>query len=202
LAQTYEAQVRFQTATRRGLLIDQYTTSYGLLLERLQGLTDAEYFWEPTPGCWSIRRRSQVPPACAVGQGDWVMEDQHPAPTPAPITTLAWRLCHLVSGQMMRCDYTFGTKSLIWNDIEFPGSADAALAFLERSHEAWYRGLDSLSEADLDIIGLSSFPQGLDPTLPFGAIFWWTNRELIHHGGEIALLRDLWLAHQANHRQP
>jgi hypothetical protein len=28
--------------------------------------------------------------------------------------------------------------------------------------------------------------------LPFIAIVWWTNRELIHHLAEIALLRDLW----------
>lgn len=29
---------------------------------------------------------------------------------------------------------------------------------------------------------------------PFGAIWWWTNRELIHHGAEIGVLRDLWAA--------
>lgn len=25
--------------------------------ERLDGLTDEEYFWEPAPGCWSVRQR-------------------------------------------------------------------------------------------------------------------------------------------------
>lgn len=27
------------------------------LRPRLAGLTDAEYFWEPVPGAWSVRRR-------------------------------------------------------------------------------------------------------------------------------------------------
>ena len=26
------------------------------LLDRLAGLGDGEYFWEPVPGCWSVRQ--------------------------------------------------------------------------------------------------------------------------------------------------
>src|ERR1700722_6517655 len=29
--------------------------SYERLVGRLEGLTDAEYFWEPVDGCWSLR---------------------------------------------------------------------------------------------------------------------------------------------------
>ena len=32
------------------------------------------------------------------------------------------------------------------------------------------------------------------PTLPFLDIAWWVNQETLHHGGEIALLRDLYRA--------
>jgi hypothetical protein len=45
--------------------------------------------------------------------------------------------------------------------------------------------------------GYGQFPFGLDPQLPFIGIVWWTNRELIHHLAEVALLRDLY---QANGR--
>ena len=48
----------------------------------------------------------------------------------------------------------------------------------------------------LDQIGYGQFPGGLDPKLPFICIVWWTNRELIHHLGEVGLLRDLWSAKQ------
>jgi hypothetical protein len=30
----------------------------------------------------------------------------------------------------------------------------------------------------------------MDPDRPFVDIVWWMNRELIHHGGDIAMVRD------------
>ncbi|HEX8684584.1 MAG TPA: DinB family protein [Ardenticatenaceae bacterium] len=180
------------TITRLSLLTDQYDTSYEALHARLQGLTDEEYFWEPVPGGWSIRRRNEARTPHVVGNGEWVMDYERAELDPAPVSTIAWRLCHVVYWQRMRCDYTFGSKSLKRDDLELPASAADALAWLEESHRAWRAGLASLNDADLDIVGLSSYPGGLDPTLPFGAILWWTNREIIHHAGEIGLLRDLW----------
>jgi len=55
--------------------------------ERLAGLTDEEYFWEPAPGCWSVRQR---------GDGRWAVDQAMPGPDPAPLTTIAWRLWHLI----------------------------------------------------------------------------------------------------------
>jgi hypothetical protein len=43
-------------------------------------------------------------------------------------------------------------------------------------------------------VGFGQFPSGLDPRLPFIAVLWWMNKELIHHSAEIALLRDLYRA--------
>ena len=31
------------------------------LRPRLDGLTDAEYFWEPVEGCWTLRRDRTAP---------------------------------------------------------------------------------------------------------------------------------------------
>lgn len=180
--------------TRRDLLLDQYETSYSMLVESLQGLGDDEYFWEPAANCWSLRRQREVRTARSFGQGEWRLEFDRPEPSPAPVTTIAWRLCHLVSTQMLRHDWTFGRKELTMDALTFPGSAAEALAWMEQSHQAWQAGLKGLAEANLDVVGLSSYPQGLDPQLPFGAILWWTNRELIHHGAELGLLRDLWAA--------
>lgn len=189
-------ELTFATS-RLGLLTDQYETSSTMLRERLNGLSDEEYFWEPVANCWSVRRRNEAKTSHVVGQGEWVFEQEPGDPQPAPFTTIAWRLCHIISGQMMRCDYTFGRKQLTENAIEFPGSADDALAFLERSHTAWVAGLHNLTDADLNVVGLSSYPDGLDTQIPFGPLLWWTNREIIHHGGELGLLRDLWQAQQA-----
>ena len=39
------------------------------LRPRLDGLSDAEYLWEPVAGCWSVRRRSDSTAPMAVGAG-------------------------------------------------------------------------------------------------------------------------------------
>src|SRR5260221_12786468 len=50
------------------------------LRPRLEGLTDQEYFWEPVPGCWSLRKRgTSTAPRAAGGRG---VPDDDPAPPP------------------------------------------------------------------------------------------------------------------------
>lgn len=54
---------------------------------RLEGLTDDEYFWEPAPGCWAVRKRDD---------GTWADDGALPPPDPEPFTTIAWRLWHVI----------------------------------------------------------------------------------------------------------
>jgi len=182
------------TPPRLAPILAQFEFERGRLLDRLVGLTDAEYLWEPVPGCWSIRPRAEVTANRSYGSGAWQLERAYPEPDPAPFTTFAWRLCHLANGLAMRADYTIGTKSLTFDTYEIPHTADAAIVALTAALDAWHQALTSATDADLDQIGHSSFPWGLDPTLPFLDITWWVNQELLHHGGEIALLRDLYRA--------
>jgi hypothetical protein len=67
------------------------------LRPRLVGLTDAEYFWEPVAGCWSIRPRGQSSAPLSVGAGDFVLDYGYPPPEPPPVTTIAWRLAHIIA---------------------------------------------------------------------------------------------------------
>ena len=69
---------------------------------RLEGLTDDEYFWEPRPG-WNLRLRGQRAAAndegyIQAGSGDYVIDFASPEPVPAPFTTIAWRIGHLLVG--------------------------------------------------------------------------------------------------------
>ncbi|HEY8597500.1 MAG TPA: hypothetical protein VIL85_03660, partial [Thermomicrobiales bacterium] len=57
---------------------------------------------------------------------------------------------------------------------------------------AWREALLSADDAALDRVGRSSYPSGSDPNEPFIETIWWENQELLHHGAEIALLRDLY----------
>jgi hypothetical protein len=65
---------------------------------RLDGMADEEYFWESVAGCWSVRLRCQATAPIAVGAGDYVTEYAYPEPDPPPVTTIAWRLAHLIVG--------------------------------------------------------------------------------------------------------
>ncbi|MEU2408614.1 DinB family protein, partial [Streptomyces rubiginosohelvolus] len=46
----------------------------------------------------------------------------------------------------------------------------------------------------LDTVGYSTYPNGSDAEDLFVDIVWWVNQEVLHHGAEIALLRDLYRA--------
>ena len=60
------------------------------LRPRFDGLTDAEYFWEPVVGAWTVRWS----PDDARVVSDVVI----PPPEPPPVTTIAWRLAHVTVG--------------------------------------------------------------------------------------------------------
>ncbi|WP_031009923.1 DinB family protein [Streptomyces sp. NRRL F-5727] len=158
-------------------------------------LTDAEYLWEPAPGCWSVRRFADGPgPAAALltGTGDWGRETApYPHPVPPPFTTLAWRLTHLSELLELRADHTNGTRSLTRDDYRSAGDAATATADFDRAAGAWREALLSVGDKELDTVGHCSYPHGGDAEEPFLEIVWWVNQELLHHGAEIALLRDL-----------
>ncbi|MER6099030.1 DinB family protein [Streptomyces sp. NPDC001728] len=158
-------------------------------------MTDAEYFWEPGPGCWSVRLHSEGPgPAAALltGVGAWGRETASPPhPVPPPFTTIAWRLSHLSEMLALRADHTTGTRSLTRDDYEISGDAATAVAAFDTAADAWRAALVSADDTALDTIGHSTYPHGSDAENPFLEIVWWMNQELLHHGAEIALLRDL-----------
>ncbi len=162
-------------------------------------LTDDEYLWEPVPGCWTIRPRAAGPGPGATelaGAGEWGRDYAYPAPEPPPFTTLAWRLGHLSELLARRADYTIGARALTRADYRYRGDAAGALAAFTAAADGWRAALTGADDAALDRVGHSSYPDGSDPDVPFIEIVWWLNQEVLHHGAEIALLRDLYRARQ------
>jgi len=74
------------------------------------------------------------------------------------------------------------------------GDAVAGLDGLAAAIAAWRAALLATDDNALDTIGHSSYPDGSDAEEPFLEIVWWVNQEVLHHGAEIALLRDLYRA--------
>ncbi|RAG83380.1 DinB family protein [Streptacidiphilus pinicola] len=193
-------------------LLDQYDFGCTRLVQRLGGplldsgnglevpvptLTDAEYRWEPAAGMWSVRRRADgvlgEGATVLVGAGEWGRDAAPVHPVPPPFTTLAWRLSHLAEMLALRADHTVGAHRLTRDDHVTPGDAVGALAAFEAAAQAWREALLAVpDEATLDRIGHSQYPNGSDPEDRFLDTVWWVNQEILHHGAEIALLRDLY----------
>lgn len=164
-------------------------------------ITDEEYFWEPVPGCWSVRRRSAGPGARATAlsgapDGEWGRDTApYPHPSPPPFTTIAWRLTHLAEMLTVGADHTpSGSRTLTRDDYRVSGDAATAVAAFEQGAAAWRQVLATADDTALDTVGYCSYPHGSHPEEPFVDIVWWVNQEVLHHGAEIALLRDLFRA--------
>jgi len=161
------------------------------LRPRLDGLSDDEYLWEPVPGCWSIRPRAQAASTMARGAGDYVIDWEYPEPQPPPVTTIAWRLGHIAIPVLgTRAANYFGGGGVNGATTDWSPAANDGLALLDHHYARWITGLKSLSLDDL--AGPTGAAEGPYASEPFAGLVLHINREVIHHGAEIALLRDLY----------
>ena len=107
------------------------------------------------------------------------------------MTTIAWRLAHVVVGVFgMRVARHFGGPAMDYEHFDHAGSADAALAQLDDTYNGWTEGVRALTAEQLERPcgepGFEDYPY-------VSALVLHINREAIHHGAEIALLRDLYI---------
>jgi hypothetical protein len=150
------------------------------LRPRLAGLSDDEYFWEPVSGCWTLHQQ---------GGG---IDFAYPAPQPEPFTTIAWRLAHVIVGVLaMRNHSHFGGPPADYQSWPYATDADTALAQLDDAYERWNTGVRTLSDDDLTRpCGPAEGPYA---DYALSELVLHINREVIHHGAEIACLRDLYI---------
>ncbi|MFD1211215.1 DinB family protein [Arthrobacter sp. GCM10027362] len=157
---------------------------------RLDGLTDEEYFWEPAEGCWNVRHRGTSHAPIAAGSGMFTIDFALPEPSPAPVTTIAWRLGHILVGVLgVRNAAYFGGPPVSYQEFDYPGAAGGALAVLDEYYGRWVQGVRSLRAEGLG--RACGAAEGPFAERPMAALVLHINRELIHHLAEVALLRDL-----------
>ncbi|MFC5140523.1 DinB family protein [Actinomycetospora rhizophila] len=169
------------------LLLDQVDFQWRGWRPRLDGLTDEQYLWEPAPGAWSVRPRAQAATPMAAGAGDMVIDFALPEPDPPPVTTIAWRLGHVIVGVLaMRVAGHFGGPPVDYATHHYAATAHEARQQLDDAYAAWTAGV---RDADLEApCGPSEGPYA---DAPMAVLVLHINRELLHHGAEIALLLDL-----------
>lgn len=171
------------------------------LRPRLDGLGDDEYAWEPVPGCWGVRPRGTGTAPVQAGSGAFTVDFAMPEPDPPPVTTIAWRLAHLVVGVLgERVASHFGGPPTSYADHDYAGTAEAALAQLDEAYARWDAGVRGLGP---DGMAAPCGPaEGPWQDAPMAALVLHINREVLHHGAEVLLLRDLYRARGAGTGTP
>ena len=155
---------------------------------RLDGLTDEELLWEPVAGCWSVR---------PMADGRWFLDGSVETVGPPPFTTIGWRMVHLIgcygsdrNSRWLGVEVPLAPTNA--SRAEAPHTAAAAIEVLERAHERWDAVLAAADDAVLAA-----------PIGPIGGQYAAASRaalvlhqldEVIHHGAEIGVLRDLYRA--------
>ena len=162
------------------------------LRPRLDGLTDHEYLWEPVADCWSIRPDREVRTARSSGAGEFRLEFEWPEPEVVPVTTIAWRLGHVLTGCLLpRSAAHFGGEPFDRDAFVFAGTAGEALEQFDAAYQRWRDGVHAMDYAALT--SPCGPAEGPFHEAPMAALVLHINRELLHHGAEMALLRDLYL---------
>lgn len=160
------------------VILDSMDRMFAQLIERLAGITDEEYLWEPVDAVWSVR---QSPDGSIAVDGAGVREID-----PAPVTTIAWRLWHIA----IDCfdDYTrrFAHDP---SDADPTWTLHAAEA-VDILRDKWAGYRSTVAARDWwDLLGPDwetwSHHSIADMAMHAG-------NELVHHSAEIALLRDLY----------
>ena len=174
-------------------LIDQIESHWKLRLRpRLDGLTDDEYFWQPVPDCWTVHRRGESSAPMSLGTGGYTMDYAPPPHESEPVTTIAWRLAHLTDVLGSPIVPHFEVLPADRPRVAYSGTAEGALRQLDEGYDAWIRDVRSLGAAGLARRqGALSPPEFADA--PMARLVMYTHVEVIHHGAEVCLLRDLYL---------
>jgi hypothetical protein len=181
-------------------------------------LTDNEFWWEPTPSTWSVRRRDECRTSTPFGAGDWVVDYQTPEPRPNPMTSIAWLAWHVGSmpGRLAEIDFFGGhhtmasgwTSPYLAHHPIFTSAAQAMTVLrdgwaalrtvIEATTDEQFETLasrytyaDTPMKDGLCVLGL---PAPEQPATYFVAV---TLNEVSHHGTQICTLRDFYAADTA-----
>lgn len=169
------------------------------LRPRFAGLSDEEYLWEPVVDSWSVRPRGTGTAPVQAGSGAMTIDFAFPEPDPAPVTTVAWRLGHVIVGVLaMRNASHFGREAVDYESFDYAATAQEAIAQLEAEYATWLAGVEALGAEGLwRPCGEAEGPYA---EAPLAALVLHIHRELIHHLSEVCLLRDLYLHQHTTER--
>ena len=205
------------------LLQLMYRIEYFTLERAWTGLTDDEFFWEPTPSTWSVRRRDECRTPTPFGRGEWVVDFEAPEPQPTPMTSIAWLAWHIGSmpGRLTEIDLFGGDRTMAsgWTSPYLTHhpiftTATEAVTVLREGWEKLRTAIEATGDEAFEALAprytyaAAPMKDGLavlgppGPTHPATFFVAGTLNEVSHHGTQICTLRDLFAAGTARAESP
>jgi DinB superfamily len=163
---------------RRDVLLFTMDEAYTRLRDRLEGLTEDEFFWKTVPKAWTIYEDRP---------GHWTYDYAIPDPIPPPVTTIAWQVTHLATTRFMYHEWAYGAAKLTFPQLEIPDTVAGAIKFLADGYQALRADLEV--ENDLDQPRKTNWGE----MWPAWRIFTTMTDHDALHSGTIGCLRDLYL---------
>jgi hypothetical protein len=177
-----------------------------------RNVDDDEFFWEPSPHTWSIRRRAHCHTPTPFGAGDWVA-DFGREPNPAPMTSIAWLMWHIgtLPSRLSEVDFLDGDHTVASGWTSPYLTHHPIFATAHHASTAFWAGWDALRAALLEAAdeqlestspdytyahapmsgGLCALgPPGLERPATF--VIARALNEIAHHSAQICTLRDLY----------
>jgi hypothetical protein len=153
---------------------------------RRAAMTQDEFVWQPVQGCWTVHDTDTGP------RVDGAADE----PDPAPVTTIAWREWHIavdcLDSYAWRLFQRTGTGLV---DTEWVVDVEQAADLLDRAWRNFRDGVAGSGEGWLfEPLGARWGPFANETRL---ALVLFAQDEVVHHGAEIALLRDLYAARRS-----
>lgn len=163
----------------RSMVLDQLGVAWALLDYHLEGLGDDECLWAPADRGLHVRFRD----------GEWVADWPETEAYALGPPSIAWVTWHIGFWWSMALDHSFGPGTLRREDVRWPGSADAARAWIRRLHGEWVAKVSGMDEEELASAERSRWPFS---GTPFHQVALWLNLELMKNAAEIGYGRFLY----------
>jgi hypothetical protein len=173
-------------------------------------LGEDEFFWEPVPGSWNVRRRDACLTPNPFGTGDWVVDFDGGLAGAAiegkavePLTTIAWLYWHVgsMAGRAAQLDFLGGTKSAEggWTapylgDHPVFTAASQAVGVMRTGWRALDQAIQASTDEGLEQVTRFWGYPGPGPPAPGYQILASILNEISHHGTQVCMLRDLYRA--------
>jgi hypothetical protein len=146
-------------------------------------LTDDVCLWEPASNSWTVRR---------LPNGRWRPDWVEPEPDPPPTTSIGWLTWLLIWWWSGLLAVVRKEMPVSRDEMDWPGSAGAAVQRLESLALDWEKFLSELDEGDLDMPVAYPWQE----PRPLRIALAWVNIELMKNIAEIGCIRHLFEAYR------